>query len=76
LSKKWESFGWHVQEIDGHSFDQIFKAVDLAKKSEKPSMIIAYTIKGKGISFMENANKYHGRVLSEEQLKEALKELR
>ena len=59
---KWQSFGWPVQEIDGHSFEQIAKALDQAKATKgKPSFIVAHTVKGKGVSFMENNPEWHGK---------------
>jgi len=76
LDKKFESFGWHVQTIDGHSFEEIFTAVENTKKTkDKPSMIIARTTKGKGVSFMENQAGWHGKAPSDEELETALKEV-
>ncbi|MFQ5432489.1 MAG: transketolase [Nitrospinota bacterium] len=73
---KWRAFGWHVQEIDGHDFAQILEAVDNAKKEmERPSMIVAKTVKGKGVSFMENQVKWHGTAPNDEELKKAIEEL-
>lgn len=73
---KFKSFGWNVIEIDGHDFDQIFAALDMAKSTvEKPTMIVAKTIKGKGVSFMENQAGWHGNAPSDEHLKIALGEL-
>ena len=73
---KWKAFGWHVIEIDGHDYNQIIDALNLADTiKDKPVMIIANTIKGKGVSFMENNVGWHGKTPDEEQLKEALKEL-
>tara|TARA_B100000886_G_scaffold36515_2_gene22723 strand:- start:1392 stop:2258 length:867 start_codon:yes stop_codon:yes gene_type:complete len=61
LVDKFKSFGWHVIEIDGHNFREIINAFDRVKKVKgKPSIILAHTIKGKGISFMENVPKWHG----------------
>ena len=74
VKEKFESFGWFVQEIDGHSFEQITEAVEIAKNQEKPSMIIAKTIKGKGVSFMENECAWHGKAPSKEQYEAALAE--
>jgi len=75
-AEKWRAFGWHVQEIDGHDFTQILNAVDNAKKeTEKPSMIVAKTVKGKGVSFMENQVKWHGTAPSDEEMKKAVEEL-
>ncbi|WP_456395845.1 transketolase [Desulfurobacterium sp.] len=74
--EKWKAFGWHVIEINGHDFDEIRAALDEADTVKyKPTMIVAKTIKGKGVSFMENRAEWHGKALSPEQLKEALKEL-
>ncbi len=76
LQDKWASFGWHVIEIDGHSFPEILAAFDEASSvKEKPVVIIARTIKGKGVSFMENAVEWHGTAPSAEQRDKALAEL-
>ena len=76
IEDKFKTFGWNVITIDGHDFDQIFAALDMAKDTvDKPTMIIAKTIKGKGVSFMENQASWHGSAPSEEQLKQALSEL-
>lgn len=76
LDKKFEAFGWNVVCIDGHSYEEIAKALEIAKITKgKPTMIVAKTIKGKGISFMENVASWHGSALSKEQLKEALQQL-
>lgn len=77
LRQKYEAFGWHVIEIDGHNFDEIIAAFDQAKAiQEKPTMILAHTIPGKGVSFMENDYKWHGQPPNKEQAEEALKELK
>ena len=76
VADKWRAFGWHVQEIDGHDITQILEAVDSAKKeTEQPSMIVAKTVKGKGVSFMENLAKWHGTAPSDEELEKAIEEL-
>lgn len=76
LPEKWQSFGWHVIEIDGHDIEQIIKAVDAADQVKgKPTMIIANTVKGQGISFAENVVGFHNGALSEEQFAQALNEL-
>lgn len=76
VAEKWLAFGWHVQEIDGHDFKQIIEAVNRAKEvNGKPCMIIAHTVKGKGISFMENKVDWHGVAPKAEQLRQALEEL-
>jgi transketolase len=77
LRAKWESFGWHVQEIDGHNIDSIIDAVGMAKAIEnRPSCIITHTVPGKNVEFMEYNYKWHGIPPNKEQAKEALKELR
>ncbi len=76
LPDKWRSFGWHAIEIDGHDLDQLLAAFEEAKGIVgKPTAIIAHTIKGKGVSFMENNVDFHGRAPTAEELKLALKEL-
>lgn len=72
---KWEAFGWHCQTIDGHDFSQIISAIANAKKAGAPSVIIAKTIKGKGLDYMENDNSWHKRVPDDSQLAIALKVL-
>nr|WP_317332195.1 transketolase [uncultured Romboutsia sp.] len=73
---KFKAFGWNVIEIDGHDFDQIFAALDMAKETVgKPTMIVANTVKGKGISFMENEAGWHGTAPSDSDLEKALVEL-
>ncbi len=77
LKEKYEAFGWHVLEINGHSFEQIIDAVNEAKViHEKPTVIIAHTIPGKGVSFMENDYLWHGKPPTKEEAIKALKELR
>lgn len=77
LKGKWESFGWHVQEIDGHNVDSIIDAASMARAiTNKPSIIIAHTIPGKGVPFMEYDYHWHGAPPNSEQAKEALKKLR
>jgi transketolase len=76
LPEKWKAFGWHVVEIDGHDMRQILDACDKAKEVKgKPTMIIAHTVKGKGVSFMENALSFHGKAPNDEETRKALKEL-
>jgi len=76
LVDKWKSFNWHVQRIDGHNLNEISSSLEIANKNKtSPNMIIADTIKGKGISFMEDDNNWHYRVPNELELELALKEL-
>ena len=76
LAAKWEAFGWHAQEIDGHSFPAIEQALAGAREqTEKPSVIVAHTVKGKGVSFMEDDNNWHYRTPNPEELAAALTEL-
>lgn len=76
VASKWRAFGWHVIEIDGHNMEEILNGLDEAEKvKEKPTMIIAHTIKGKGVSFFEGKVEYHGIAPTHEELEKALKEL-
>lgn len=76
IDQKFMAFGWHVQIIDGHDFQQIANAIKVAKAEKgKPSMIIAKTIKGKGVSYMENQAGWHGSAPNEEQVAQAMTEL-
>ena len=77
LRGKWESFGWHVQEIDGHNIESIIDAGSMARAiTTKPSVIIAHTIPGKGVDFMEYDYKWHGMPPNHDQARDALKKLR
>ncbi|MBA7471615.1 Apulose-4-phosphate transketolase subunit A [subsurface metagenome] len=76
ISEKWKAFGWNTIEIDGNKIEEILEAFAEAKTIKgKPTVIIAKTIKGKGVSFMENAVEWHGKAPSKEQAKVALKDL-
>jgi transketolase len=76
MAEKWKAFGWAVREIDGHDYEQIGNALmDVPFESERPSCIIAHTIKGKGVSFMENKFDWHYRWPDEKQLSMAFAEL-
>ena len=76
LSQKWQAFGWNTIDIDGHDIKQILSAITQAKtKKGKPTIIIAHTIKGKGVSFMENNAKFHGKAPTSEEAAKALQEL-
>lgn len=76
LVQKWQSFGWHVQRIDGSDVEQILKAVSTAKSIQgKPHVIIADTIKGKGFDFMELQVEWHSKGLTEEEYRSALRQL-
>lgn len=76
IDEKFRAFGWHAQVIDGHNFDEIFAALDEAKKiADKPSVIIAHTHKGQGVSFMQDNAGWHGKAPDEEQAKQAVEEL-
>jgi len=78
LEEKWKAFGWHVVSIDGHNIKEILNALDIAKKViDKPIIIIANTVKGKGVSYMEDTAAYHGKPpQSEEDYQKALSELK
>src|SRR3989338_4177818 len=75
LKDKWNSFGWEVERIDGHNFEEIEKSLhNLPLQKGKPTIIIAKTIKGKGVSFFEGDNLYHYKGLSEEEYESANRE--
>ena len=77
LHGKWESFGWHVQEVDGHNIESIIDAASMARAiTNKPSVIITHTIPGKGVDFMEYDYHWHGVPPNSEQAKDALHKLR
>lgn len=77
LRGKWESFGWHVQEIDGNNIESVIDAASMARAiSNRPSIIISHTVPGRGVDFMEYDYKWHGMPPNVEQAKEALKKLR
>lgn len=76
IAAKWEAFGWHVQEIHGHNVREILEALDRADEVHAmPSVIIARTTKGKGVSFMEYDNRWHGQAPNKAQYEQALGEL-
>lgn len=77
IKAKWEAFGWHTLEIDGHDFNAIFGALDAARSRKgQPTAIIAHTVKGKGISFMEHVVAFHGKTPSEEEYRNGMQELK
>ncbi|MDD5750013.1 MAG: transketolase [Patescibacteria group bacterium] len=76
LKEKYQAFGWSVREIDGHNFSQIISALQKARKSVGPIAIIAKTIMGKGVSFMENKYQWHGKAPNKEEGQKALEELK
>ncbi len=77
LRGKWEAFGWHVIEVDGHNIESVIDAASMARAiTNRPSVIIAHTIPGKGVDFMEYDYKWHGIAPNSDQAKEALKKLR
>lgn len=76
IAEKWHAFGWNVIEIDGNQMEEVIGALDQAKRFKgKPTVIIAHTFKGKGVSFMEWIAAFHGRALNKEEMLIALKEL-
>ena len=76
LAAKWRAFGWHTLEINGHDFLEIREALEDAERTKtRPTCIVAHTIKGKGVSFMENNPAFHGTAPNAEQVKLALQEL-
>ena len=76
FARKWDDFGWEVISIDGHNHEEIISAYKKAKTVKgKPSLILAKTVKGKGVSYMENQAGWHGKAPKGEQLEQAIKEL-
>jgi transketolase len=77
LAAKWKAFGWNVMEIDGHDIEDILASIKTAADLRgKPTIILAKTVKGKGVSFMENQVGWHGNAPSPEQGEQALAELK
>ena len=73
---KWKSFGWDVKEINGHDMSEILEGLDfLANTNDKPSILVAQTIKGKGVSYMEDNPSFHGAAPNDEQFEQAMQEL-
>ena len=76
IDKKFEAFGWNVLVIDGHNIDEILDAIEKAKNFKgKPTVVVCNTVKGKGVSFMENQASWHGTAPSKEQCEQALAEI-
>ena len=75
LADKWRAFGWDVQEADGHDHDALREALSDGTSGENPKALIAHTVKGKGVSFMEDHLEWHYRTPDEKQLAQALAEL-
>ncbi len=75
LAEKWRAFGWEVREVDGHDIDQLFPALRDAPVAGKPLMVIAKTVKGKGVSFMEGKKEWHHRAVTPDEAKQALAEV-
>jgi transketolase len=72
IAERWRAFGWHVLEIDGHNYEEILAALEKAQRvSGKPTMVIAHTIKGKGVSYMEGTLSFHGKPPSKDELVKA-----
>ncbi len=76
LEAKWKSFGWETVHCDGHSVKAVCLALEEAEKADKPAVILAHTVKGKGVSYMEGDHAWHGGVMNEEQYQTALAELK
>lgn len=76
LADKWSAFGWQVLEIDGHDLEAVLDAFDGARRcEERPTLVLAHTVKGKGVSFMENTHAWHGKAPRDAELEQALREL-
>lgn len=76
IDKKFAAFNFHVITVNGHDFEEIEKAIEEAKSVDKPVAIIAHTVKGKGVSFMENQVSWHGKAPNDQEYEEAMRELR
>jgi transketolase len=74
IKAKWAAFGWHVVEVDGHRYEEVIAALRHREK-DKPVMVIARTVKGKGVSFMEHNPSFHGKPPTKDQYEQALKEI-
>ena len=76
LAEKWSSFGWNTLNVDGHNIEKLTKAMNsIPANNKKPTAVVADTIKGKGVSFMENDNNWHYRIPTKKQVSEANHEL-
>jgi transketolase len=76
LAQKWRAFGWRVLESDGHHFPSLLATIDRARlRRTRPTVIIAHTVKGKGVTFMENNPAFHGRAPNQDEFEQAMKEL-
>ena len=75
LAEKWASFGWNTSSVDGHNIKNLIKAMNSTPTNHKPTVLIAQTIKGKGVSFMENDNNWHYRIPTKKEVKAAKHEL-
>ena len=75
LREKWAAFGWCASEVDGHDFEAIHQALENSKNDERPKVIVAHTVKGKGVSFMEDDNNWHYRIPKREEVLAAANEL-
>lgn len=76
FAERWKAVGWHVIEVDGHDVEAVLGALDRSEQVHgQPTVIIAHTVKGKGVSFMENQSFWHGNVPSEAQYTQAMAEL-
>ena len=76
FAEKWRAFGWHVEEVDGHDIGAVIETLESVRKVKgQPSVVIAHTIKGKGVSFVEADYTFHGKALSPEQAEKAREEI-
>ena len=75
LNNKWKSFGWDVVEVDGHNITELLKTFSTKNEKDKPKLVIANTVKGKGFSFSENTNEWHHKILTKSQYDKAIAEL-
>lgn len=76
LDEKWKSFGWAALDIDGHDMHQILTAFHITRTMCRPTVVLAHTVKGKGVSFMEDENVWHGKAPNDQETQQALKEIK
>jgi transketolase len=77
MAEKWRAFGWHVMNIDGHDMDQVVRALETAKTVKaQPTVIVAHTVKGRGVSYMEDVAAWHGKAPCAQEADQALEEIR
>jgi transketolase len=75
IKDKFIAFKWVVREVDGHNLEELYESLNWCKEQDRPQLVIAHTVKGKGVSFMENDYKWHSAILTEDLYRKAMEEL-